>query len=265
MSELQVTRSSISQDLEDDFITPYFSWPRVERTCAPISGPVEEAAQLRFHHPARTFVQWHEFRTLAVVDRFMVGSVVLHLDDENFPVELQRMLTESVGDLLSLTGRSDDLGAPKIDVLLEAVENLTAWTAMTKQALSKYVGISYSTVLSWRRERPSRPRHRNIPTLLTLWSAVSGAQEEFGVEDAARMVWAAGKTDTGMPAIPASELATWLVQETSEASLADFLTDDGYVAGTAPVPDVQELAEAEGRLHTALEAPRAESDDTAGR
>jgi hypothetical protein len=94
---------------------------------------------------------------------------------------------------------------------------------------------------------------------------VSGAQEEFGAEDAARMVWAAGRTDPGVPGIPANDLANWLVQETSEANLADFLAGDEYVAGTAPVPDVQELADAEGRLHAALEVRQAQSDQSAGR
>lgn len=265
MSQLQVVRSSVSEDLEDDFVAPYFSWPRVERTCAAIYGPVDEAAQLRVRQPSPTEVEWKPVRALSVVDRFLVGNIVLRLDDENFPVELQRMLSGTMHNLLGL-GRSDaDLGAPKVDVLLGAVEDLTVWTGMTKQALSKYVGVSYSTVLSWRRERPSRPRHAHIPTLLALWSAVSGAQEEFGAEDAVRMVWAAGKTLDGLPAFPAEELANWIVDQTTEANLSDFLSDDGYVAGTAPVPDVEELAVAEGQLHAALEAPRAESDHRAGR
>jgi len=90
---------------------------------------------------------------------------VLHLDDVNFPVELRRLLVGAAGHILGVPSDEADLGAPKVDVLLGAVDDLTAWAGMTKQGLAKYVGVSYSTVLSWRREKPARPRHRRIPTL----------------------------------------------------------------------------------------------------
>lgn len=90
---------------------------------------------------------------------------MLHLDDVNFPVELRRLLVGAAGHILGVPSDEADLGAPKVDVLLGAVDDLTAWAGMTKQGLAKYVGVSYSTVLSWRREKPARPRHRRIPTL----------------------------------------------------------------------------------------------------
>lgn len=265
MSQLQLRRPAVSpDDLDtDDFAAPYFRWPRVERTCAAIAGAVDDAANVRVYVPHTTPPP--AASPLRVVTRFRAGTEVLHLDDVNFPMELRRLLVEAAGSVVSVASDEADLGAPKVDVLLGAVEDLTAWTGLTKQKLAKYVGVSYSTILSWRREKPVHPRHPRIPTLLTLWSAVSGALEEFGVEDAARMVWAAGKTGDGQPAIPADDLAAWLIDETSEANLSEFLTEDGYEAGTAPVADVEELTAAEGRLHAALEAPHVESDARAGR
>ena len=267
MNQLQLPRPPVlPDDIEDDFVAPYFRWPRVERTCAAIAGPVDEAAHLRMHVPRTTPPQsWKQMRVVPVIDEFSPGTVVLLLNDANFPVELGQLLVAAEANIVGIASDESGLGAPKVDVLLGAVDDLTVWTGMTKQALSKYLGVSYSTVLSWRREKPERPRHRRIPTLLVLWSAVSGAQEEFGVEDAARMVWAAGKTEAGMPAIPADELADWLIDETSEANLPEFLSDDGYVAGTAVIPNIAQLTAAEERLHAALEAPQLESNYRASR
>lgn len=268
MSQLQLPLPSVStDDLEaDDFVAPYFQWPHVVRTSAAIAGAVDEVAQLRTYVSRTTLPHsWDPIRVLSVLDRFCVGPIVLRLDDANFQSDLRPLLRGAAGDIFATTSDEAELGAPKVDVLLGAVEDLTRWTGMTKHALSKYLGVSYSTVLSWRREKPERPRHGRIPTLLALWSAVSGAQEEFGADDTARMVWAAGRSEGGLPAIPADELATWLIDETSEANLSEFLTDDGYQAGAAPTPDVEELTAAEGRLHANLETSLAGPDTRTGR
>ena len=258
MSQIRTRSASTSSgELEDEFVAPYFKWPHVDRTFAPISESLNEAARLHFNPPHTTVPRaWKGMQVVSVVDKLYEGSFVLDLDDENFSDELGRMLSAGARELVVGTTDEVELGAPRIHVLLAAVDDLTAWTGMTKQSLSEFLGVSYSTVLSWRRERPERPRHQCIPTLLTLWSAVSGAQEEFGAEETARMVWAAGRTDAGLPAIPADELATKLLDETSEANLSEFLSDDGYGAGTAPVPDVQLLTAAEEQLHASLEDNR---------
>lgn len=255
MSEVKLSPGSgyvgeCDEDLGFSFVKP----PTHERTCAAIAGPVEELAAHRLFVSIATAppVVWLT-PVLPVRHRFFAGSDVLLLDDTNFPDDLQRILIHSSGEGSSASAEDAELGSPRVDVLLEAVDDLTAWTGLTKQALAKYLGFSYSTVMSWRRERPERPRHPRISTLLALWSAVSGAQEEFGVEDTARMIWATGATDEGLPAVSADDLATWLVNEASEANLSEFLSEDGFEAGTAEVPAEDQLAMAEGRLHQSLE------------
>jgi hypothetical protein len=267
MTQLQLSRSSAAPenfDHDDDLASEYFRWRPTERTRAAIASALDEASRLPVHVARTTSPPSVPSRVHPVIEKFVTSAIILHLDDANFLGELGRLLLAKSLPVLGEASNAD-LGAPKVGVLLGAVEDLTEWTGMTKQALSKYLGVSYSTVLSWRREQPSRPRHRRIPTLLALWSAVSGTREQFGAEEAARMVWAAGRTDAGAPAIPADELANWLVVQTSESNLADFLQDDGYVPGSAQLPDIEALAEAEARLHATLDVPTVESDDTAGR
>lgn len=267
MSQLRSSRSFLTSDeFDDDLAVEYLGWPRVERTCAAIAGPVEEAARLHIYvSHTKVPSAWTAIRAVPVVDRFSAGTFVLHLTDENFSVELERMSLVAGSGAVGTASDQSELGSPKVDVLLGAVNDLSEWTGMTKQALSKYLGVSYSTVLSWRRERPERPRHPGIPAVLALWAAISGAREEFGVEDAARMVWASGKSADGLPALGVDELAAWLVEKSSEANLSEFLAEDGYVAGSAPPLNVDELAAAEGELHVALERPLSESDHPAGR
>jgi hypothetical protein len=244
---------------ENDFGTTYFRWPRTERTCAAITGTVDVIGRIQFKVPRTTSPSLPRM-SLAVYEQFVAGTEVLDLHEVSF--------TEKLGVLLKGWAPADadaDLGAPNVDVLLGAFSDLTSWLGVTKQNLARYLQISPSTVMAWRRERPAYPRHRSISTLLTLWSAVSGARDEFGAEQAVLMAWSSGRrTDAGVPALPASALADWLIKETSEANLADFLNDDGYQPGTAPLPTVEDLTAAEAGLHSTLNTPLAGSDDTAG-
>lgn len=258
-SMAQLPRPSIALDEldQDEFGAKYFKWPRPEGTRPPVAGAVDDAARLGWDDGRRTAPPQAIRHVVPLVERFFVSEEIdlanLVLVDSDRHAALQ-----------VAAGSDAEMGAPNVDLLLGAVEDLGSWLGVTKQNLSRYLGFSPSTVMAWRRERPQRPRHPSIPTLLSLWSAVSGARDEFGAEQAVRMAWSSGRTNAGIPALPATALADWLIGETSEASLDDFLAEDGYLPGTAPLPDIDALATAEGVLHQMLSEPLAESDDVAG-
>lgn len=141
----------------------------------------------------------------------------------------------------------DTPGAPSAALLLDAVAALTAWLPLTQERLARYVGISPSTVMAWRRLPDVHPRHPHIPTLLRLWAAVSGARQEFGEAETSRLVWGSGSGSPALPALPSEELAEHLLAAAEEASL-DAFNDDGYTPGGATLMSVEEIEAGERGL-----------------
>jgi len=143
-------------------------------------------------------------------------------------------------------------GSPSAALLLQAFSALAGWLSLTQDHLARYVGISPSTVMAWKREPDIHPRHAHIPVLLSLWAAVTGAFEEFGEAETLRRVWASGTgTTDGVPGLPADELAEQLIVAADEAARGDD-EDDGYDPATAALLTVEEIAAGEQNLSMGL-------------
>ncbi len=160
--------------------------------------------------------------------------------------ELTRSVRAGIGRAAFMIVYLDDVeqedgaepGSPNAAVLLSAIKDLTAWMNLNQQQTATYLGISPQTVMAWRRERPKRPRHPQIPTLLRLWAAVSGAIEELGSTETLQLIWGSGsQTVRGVPNLAPDDLAEVLIDRADQASIARFDVDDGYTPATAePVP-----------------------------
>lgn len=173
------------------------------------------------------------------------GPPALPTDD--LSVEERAMpSTDVVGD-----AENTEVGAPSTTLLVEAIDQLRAWLPIQQQDLARYVGISPSTIMSWKREAPRFPRHRSIPALLALRAAVVAARAEVGQEAAIGLIWARGEK-AGAPTVRPAELAETLLAAATEASNTAWLEDDGYVPGQSVVPSAEDLLEGETMLAEGL-------------
>ncbi len=180
------------------------------------------------------------------------GSMRL-LRPEYREIMLTEPYTETPDPLeIELLGEeSEEPGSPSTSVLLRAVADLRAAMSLTQKQLATYIGLSPSTVMGWKRNRSLHPRHPQIPILLRLWSAVAGAQEELGSNEALRLIYASAHQPLG-GGPDAGALAEILIAAAEAASLAAFKDDDGYESTTATALTRVELEAEERELHTAL-------------
>lgn len=144
-------------------------------------------------------------------------------------------------------------GAPSAVLLVSAAAELGSWLSLTQQQVMYLVGMSPSTVMAWKREPATHPRQKNIPILIRLWAAVSGARQQFGPDETLRMVWRhvdtpGEKTD----GVLADQLANDLINETEAASQAELALDDGYDPEAPLLVDVEELEAGELELSAVL-------------
>lgn len=167
------------------------------------------------------------------------------------------MVAEPYTDTLELLDvklaaqESAEPGSPSAAVLLRGVEELIAALSVTQKRLATFLGISPSTVMAWKRDLTVHPRHAQIPTLLRLWAAVAGAQEELGTDETLHVIYASPSRPLGEHA-DAEALAEALIVAVQASSLAAFETDDGYDSTSAPPLTLAELEAGERELRTAL-------------
>ena len=167
---------------------------------------------------------------------------ILVAGDVGTPFELVSTPNETVEE-------ETEAGAPSAALLLSAFRELTAWLGTTQEKLCEYVGISRSTVMAWKRDQSVHPRHAQIPALLGLWAAVSGAKDELGDEATLRLVYGAG---FGIDrAVRVEELTDRLLDAADEASIA-ALNASQYDSATAVEMTVEEIEAGERALSRSL-------------
>ncbi|MGQ0631963.1 MAG: hypothetical protein ACT4P1_13070 [Sporichthyaceae bacterium] len=141
-------------------------------------------------------------------------------------------------------------GSPEAALLLLAMRDVSTWLSMTQDQVCRYLGVSPSTVMAWKREPRVHPRHRRVPAVLRLWAALSGAREELGEEATARIVWT-HRQGTDVLGVTPEELAETLLSAADESSLAG-VDDDGYDPLSPVDLDRDDLARNELALSASL-------------
>lgn len=143
-----------------------------------------------------------------------------------------------------------EAGAPTAALLLAALRELRTWMLLSQEQICQYLSISPSTVMAWKRERDIHPRHPQMSSLLRLWAAVAGAQEEFGEEGMQRLV-GPHRTHDGHFMMPPAELATLLLDAADEAGMAALVSDE-YDPEAPLRPSVAEIEAGERELSDSL-------------
>jgi len=152
-------------------------------------------------------------------------------------------------DEIVLLEESTESGAPSAALLSGAVRDLQSWLYLTQDQVCRYLRVSRSTVMAWRRDPGIHPRHAQIPLLLHLWAAVSGAREQFGGEATRQRIHQYGPLtdrDHGPEAF-----AEVLLAAVDEASIR-ALDESKFSAAAAWDVTAKELETAEEELSDAL-------------
>ncbi|MDT5029998.1 MAG: hypothetical protein QOC94_169 [Actinoplanes sp.] len=149
--------------------------------------------------------------------------------------------------------QSTEAGSPAATVLLQATAELSHWLRLNQRQVAKLVGISPSTVMAWKRAPATHPRHPNIPRLLRLWAATSGARDELGDTTTLQLVWGSHEhPGRDSVALGADDLAEKLLAAAEAASLEAFERTSEYEFSTAVRPSTGQLAEDEEALRRSL-------------
>ena len=188
-----------------------------------------------------------------------VGRIIERLDLTTVALALRPTIREILVALpIDLSVPSDQQpdrpapGAPSAHLLVTAVEELKESFAMTQEQLARYVGISPSTVMAWRRHPGVFPRHPRIPVLLQLWATVSEAREELSTDELARIVWGGRPSEGGVPGREAAELSEKLLEKVEEVGLARFSLQDDYDSKAPEARNLDEMARDEAALSVGL-------------
>ena len=141
-------------------------------------------------------------------------------------------------------------GAPSVALLLAAFRESRTWLLINQDQLCSYLGFSPSTVMAWKGRRAFHPRHSQIPVLLRLWAAVSGAYAEFGAEGLHHLIGPHRTAEGGFD-LPANDLSTLLLDAADRAGI-DALMNDGFTSETAVPLTLEELEAGERELSQQL-------------
>jgi len=152
--------------------------------------------------------------------------------------------------------QSTEPGAPAAAILLRATAELSDWLRLNQRQVAKLVGISPSTVMAWKRAPATHPRHPNIPRLLRLWAAASGAQEELGDTATLQLIWGSRQHPGGGGGntLDADELTEKLLAAAEASSFEAFESTSDYDSSDAIRPSTGQLAEDEETLSRSLGA-----------
>lgn len=144
------------------------------------------------------------------------------------------------------------LHAPSELISLKAFNELQQWMSMTQKQLAKVLGISTSTVMSWKRDAKVQPRHPGIPSLIRLWAAMAAAREELGETKTRQLLWGWHGSMPFKTRLDPEETANRLMEAAEESSRKALNETSGYSTAAKERVVLEDLELAELERHSKL-------------